>query len=281
MMFPSVGFTFKREFSAHYRSLQHDRPQDFVTSQWQGKGSKHCICTYLLYKCFIAVYLVSMLVLDLMDLGSIGSADRTARIAKWPVHLTSWNSAVLTLQAVLSAILVSKFHLSLTNFASCSEMTRLHKTYWVVHNIANALSPAVSLLYWAAVYKSDMHQINLFNIHKHLLNTIIIVVDLLVNSHPIRILHVYQPVILGASYGAFAWIYYLCGGTNRENQTKIYPVLDWETPHVGILASAGACALLVVIHTLLWVIHLARVRLAKLIFSTQTDLQMTETPQTA
>jgi hypothetical protein len=44
-MFPSVGYTFKREFSSYYRSLQHDRPQEFVTSQvmkvsifWQRKS---------------------------------------------------------------------------------------------------------------------------------------------------------------------------------------------------------------------------------------------------
>lgn len=33
IMFPSVGYTLKREFSSYYRSLQHDKPQEFVTSQ--------------------------------------------------------------------------------------------------------------------------------------------------------------------------------------------------------------------------------------------------------
>lgn len=34
-------------------------------------------------------------------------------------------------------------------------MTKLHKAYWVVHNIANALSPAVTALYWTTVYNSE------------------------------------------------------------------------------------------------------------------------------
>lgn len=37
---------------------------------------------------------------------------------------------------------------------SSHRMTKLHKTYWVLHNIANALAPAVTLLYWTLVYDS-------------------------------------------------------------------------------------------------------------------------------
>ncbi|CAB3365528.1 Hypothetical predicted protein [Cloeon dipterum] len=281
-MFPSVGFTLKREFSAQYRSLQHDKPQEFVISQWQGKRSKHCICSYLLYKWFVAVYLVSTLLIELIDFKNVSSPERVARTLKWPIHLTSWNTAVLTLQAVLSALLASKFHLSLSSFAaSGAEMTRVHKAYWVAHNISNALSPAVSLLYWTTVYNSGIHSFDFLNVHKHLLNTVIVSVDLLVNSHPVRILHVYQPVMLGACYGIFSWMYYLCGGTSRDDQTKIYPILDWQKPHVGLLATAGACALLVVNHTLIWVVHLARKRLARAVFppssAAATELCMTNT----
>lgn len=39
--------------------------------------------------------------------------------------------------------------------AECNQMTNLHKAYWVVHNIANALSPAVTALYWSTVYNSE------------------------------------------------------------------------------------------------------------------------------
>jgi hypothetical protein len=34
-------------------------------------------------------------------------------------------------------------------------MTKLHTIYWVVHNIANALAPAVTVLYWSLVYDSS------------------------------------------------------------------------------------------------------------------------------
>jgi hypothetical protein len=37
---------------------------------------------------------------------------------------------------------------------SSHRMTKLHKIYWVVHNIANALAPAVTVLYWSLVYDS-------------------------------------------------------------------------------------------------------------------------------
>jgi len=38
---------------------------------------------------------------------------------------------------------------------SSHRMTKLHKIYWVVHNIANALAPAVTVLYWSLVYDSS------------------------------------------------------------------------------------------------------------------------------
>jgi len=39
-------------------------------------------------------------------------------------------------------------------FSAPNQMTNLHKAYWVVHNISNDLSPAVTALYWSAVYNS-------------------------------------------------------------------------------------------------------------------------------
>jgi hypothetical protein len=110
------------------------------------------------------------------------------------------------------------------------------------------------------------HTVNFFNIHKHLLNSVVVLVELLVNSHPVRILHVYQPVVLGASYGVFTCIYFLCGGTGRDLSTKIYPTLDWQHPHMGVITTVGACALLVVLHTLLWLLYVARVRVARAFF---------------
>jgi hypothetical protein len=31
-------------------------------------------------------------------------------------------------------------------------MTKLHKIYWVLNNLSNALAPAITIGYWATVY---------------------------------------------------------------------------------------------------------------------------------
>jgi hypothetical protein len=84
----------------------------FFRLQWEGKGGKACVRQYVVYKLALAVYLVTMMVLDVADLQSIGAPDRFLRMAKWPVLLTSWNTAVLTAQALLSVILITRHHLS-------------------------------------------------------------------------------------------------------------------------------------------------------------------------
>lgn len=123
------------------------------------------------------------------------------------------------------------------------------------------------------LFSQGSHPVDFFNIHKHLLNSVVVLVELLVNSHPLRILHVYQPVLLGASYGCFTCVYYLCGGTSRDHDPAIYPLLDWKRPYLGMLTTLGSCALLVVLHTLLWVLHVARVHAARAVFSPQKSPQ--------
>jgi hypothetical protein len=80
--------------------------------QWEGKGGKWCVRAHAAYKWALAVYLVSMMGLDLADLHSIGAPDRWVRIAKWPVLLTSWNTTALTLQAILSVVLLTRHRIS-------------------------------------------------------------------------------------------------------------------------------------------------------------------------
>jgi hypothetical protein len=94
------------------------------------------------------------------------------------------------------------------------------------------------------------------------MNTVIVIIDLLIAGHPVRLLHAYQPAVLAFIYSGFSAMYYLSGGTNRDGSPKIYPLLNWSKPHWAILATLGASIFLVIIHIFFWLMFLLRRRIA-------------------
>ena len=61
-----------------------------------------------------------------------------------------------------------------------------------------------------------------------ILNSAYVMVEILVSATPIRLLHVYQPLIYLTIYVLFTLIYYWAGGTSASGSHYIYSVLDWE-----------------------------------------------------
>lgn len=49
----------------------------------------------------------------------------------------------------------------------------------------------------------------------HVLNSALMLVDLIVVGHPIKVQHAYQTIGIGVAYMIFTIIYFLIGGTNR------------------------------------------------------------------
>lgn len=47
------------------------------------------------------------------------------------------------------------------------------------------------------------------------LNSLFAFIEILIVSHPMRILHIIQPISFGLIYGLFSFIYYKCNGVNR------------------------------------------------------------------
>jgi hypothetical protein len=43
------------------------------------------------------------------------------------------------------------------------QMTKLHKSYWLLNNLGNVLSPAVTLLYWTTVYNPSEFHLAFYN----------------------------------------------------------------------------------------------------------------------
>lgn len=52
------------------------------------------------------------------------------------------------------------------------------------------------------------------NILIHMCNSIVMFFDLMIVAHPIHLMHVLYPILLGIVYGIFSAIYQLSGGLN-------------------------------------------------------------------
>jgi hypothetical protein len=108
----------------------------------------------------------------------------------------------------------------------------------------------------------ELFSLDFVNAHNHIVNSVVVFADLAIAAHPVRLLHLYQPVLFAIVYAVFSAVYFLFGGTNRQGDSKIYPLLNWQRPGLAIGALIGACLLLIILHTLVWLFYLLRKKIA-------------------
>ncbi|BFY98794.1 hypothetical protein BsWGS_01834 [Bradybaena similaris] len=100
------------------------------------------------------------------------------------------------------------------------------KCQWCFQNISNSTSVLVTVLFWALVYTGETQ--NYASINSHVINSLLVIGDIMISSAPIRIQHLYMPFIYLSIYITFSLIYWAAGGTNHKGQHFIYGVLDYS-----------------------------------------------------
>lgn len=174
---------------------------------------------------------------------------------KWPIYLTNWGIAICTAQAIIGAIIVlqRKIAEKNLNMEEKNKMPFSYKCYWVTHTIACVMAPAITILYWSLVYKPAKGPPSAVGVLVHAINSILMLIDLILVTHPHRIQHFYFPISIAFVYSIFSVIYFLVGGTGRNGTHKIYPQLDWKKPFTQTLPIvAGAIVLVVILHSLIY-----------------------------
>ena len=68
------------------------------------------------------------------------------------------------------------------------------------------------------------------NVLVHGGNSLLMLVELVVTSHPVRAAHALYSAGAGLAYGVFSAFYWAVGGTDRIGLPAIYPALDWNKP---------------------------------------------------
>ncbi|KAH9524680.1 hypothetical protein Btru_027520 [Bulinus truncatus] len=123
---------------------------------------------------------------------------------------------------------------------------------WLLQNISNVSSVMVTIMFWTVVYTGNTQ--TFVSINSHILNSILVLVDIMISRAPVRIQHVYMPLVYNLIYVLFTMIYWLAGGTNQKGEPYIYKILDYSnTPGKAAMAIVLVCLIaLPMTHIGLW-----------------------------
>lgn len=121
---------------------------------------------------------------------------------------------------------------------------------WVLFNMAAGSAPVVTVIYFAVLFpmiRSSYpdYSSNVFDIHVHGLNSIIILCEFCLGAIPVRLFHTLYPALYGLAYVLFSIIYW---SIDKEHNV-LYPyVLDWNHPGITM---AVVCVLIFLVLPLL------------------------------
>ncbi|GLV43250.1 headbutt [Carabus blaptoides fortunei] len=261
----------RKEFTLQSLSMQHDRYTDFFTSQWQKGDSVNFY--YLLYRVAMALVFFVTLLLSVID---INNPEETAvNRAKWLIYLTHWGYAVCTIQAFMSCYIVIYMYRKVRKrdepITEVQISPKLCASYWVLFIIATDAAFAITCIYWSLIFDVQQHPLDAMNIFVHGINSVLMMTDLFVVAHPVRLLHCYWPFSFAILYIAFNVIYYMAGGTDKHGQHYIYAILDWQSPGRSTLTAFLALMFLVFLHLLTYCMFLLRKRIYIKLYKSKND----------
>ncbi|ESP03529.1 hypothetical protein LOTGIDRAFT_199138 [Lottia gigantea] len=242
----------KEHFYPRNFLLSYDKPHHFTTFEWGWPSG------YLLWRVVWALYHIIWIILT--GVYAWQWTTTKSNEIKWFIYLTHWAYFVLTLSSLMELIAVIHIHCKRTDIlkGECKEMSGYLKFVWVMFNVSNTASIAVSILFWALLY-SDTYPLTTVDIATHLLNSAYVLSNLIITAVPVRIYHFFHPVLFSTLYIIFTVIYQEAGGSNGLDKPYIYSVIDWRTPDTAALYSVLAALVLTPIsHVIVFIFYLIR-----------------------
>ncbi|XP_067683857.1 protein rolling stone-like isoform X2 [Haliotis asinina] len=201
------------EFRKCNFGLAHSEPRLFVSSQW---GHPRL---YLSWRIFWALFHTSWLVSSMVS--PLGGAV-------WFIYLTNWTYLLLTISAVMDAVIVVCVRISRQDIVDgfTSYLPWYLKLSWLLNSVVTEGSVHISAIYWIFVFSDQNLTVLRFILHG--MNSIYVLCNLFVTAMPVRVYHVIYPVIYGVIYTVFSVVYHILGGTNEKGEPYIYKILDWS-----------------------------------------------------
>jgi len=184
---------------------------------------------FVFYRVLVAAYAVTITFMS-MRLHS-------SRLLPWPVWLTNWSYLLLTCHLLCAAVIVV--------LSTCIERghytlrCRQHSAYsltsapcytrfsWFLFSVAAPAAVMVSAVYFATLFpRFDRTYLNFEDANLHLMNTVLVVLELSISAFPVRLLHAVYVWCYGLAYVVFSVVYWAF-----DHSHVMYPgLLDWNDP---------------------------------------------------
>ena len=104
-----------------------------------------------------------------------------------------------------------------------------HVTAWILFNVYATSAVMITIGYWIGVVselqteaEEEYKPAFIINIHVHVVNAVLAVIEVAVGNQLVRLLHFYWPMIFGTVYGLFTLLLYAI------DDLILYDVLDWR-----------------------------------------------------
>ncbi|XP_053615188.1 protein rolling stone-like isoform X3 [Plodia interpunctella] len=254
-------------------TLEHSPAHQFACCQWQ--AGQRPATSYLVYRWILFVAILSV------GVASFACQRLPPRYEgppvklnyyKWFIYFTNWGFMMIALQAGLGLAVVVRYSSKKNCTFLCEDEDALTprrprtpllcRAYWLAQNIATDLAFVITLIYWALVYDPKLHDIDAVNLLVHGGNSLLMIFELAITSHPMRLAHALYGAGAGLAYGVFSAIYWALGGTDRLDMPAIYPSLDWNQPGKAFGFVALCAVVMIFAHAFATALVALRLRLA-------------------
>jgi len=132
-----------------------------------------------------------------------------------------------------------------------------NKIQWIWFNIIIANSIIVTVVYWSILYQSLLAQgiltgTNFWDVSVHGLNSAFVLIELIFNHVPVRLLHFSHPLVYIVLYVIWSGIFWAL----RPGLNVLYPgILDWRNPSQTAIACVLILLVLMVIHLVVFGVY--------------------------
>ncbi|XP_050413775.1 protein rolling stone [Patella vulgata] len=248
-----MGPNIKEEFQLKNFGLGHNKPKEFVSSQWG------CPTLYILWRVCWPLYHFGWIIAS--GVLNFQWASSEENRVKWFIYLTNWTYFMLTVETIVEAIILIYVRIWRKDIVQGlnKDMPWFLKLLWILYNIATTASFIVTALYWSMIFKASKG-VNPVSLAVHGINSVYVFLNLFITAVPNRILHFYQPVIYGIIYTVFTAVYHAANGTNMRDQPYVYSVLNWDKPtKTIIMAIISTFIAIPIMHLFVYLLYFIRV----------------------
>nr|XP_039259789.1 protein rolling stone-like [Styela clava] len=211
------------EFQRKHIGFADAKPTDFYSAQWFRFKS-----VYVAYRACIFVYCLLWSIMNAMHLIKYDT--------KYYAYLSNWGEWTLVAHFFLHLV-VSIYGLTrdayfgrsepdccMGNKCNKDELRWFHHLTWVTGSASTGAQYIITILYWSFLTDNKVTS-NAVNIHQHVMNSVLVTIDLFISRVPVRFLHFVYVSLYGITYVLITLILH---GAN--DKSEFYAgILDWKS----------------------------------------------------